>query len=148
MIKVVLDTNVLISATLSQKGKPAQILMLAREGKIELLFSTATTKELWDVLHYQRIKARLEKLKIPLSLAEEFLKGLVKASTLVLVNMEVDVIKDDPSDNVFLACAIEGQANFIISGDNHIKALEHYQEIQIMDPAEFLELMESSPHAA
>lgn len=144
MIKVVLDTNVLISATLSRKGKPAQILMLAREGKIELLFSTATTKELWDVLHYKRITARLEKLKIPLSLAEEFLKGLVKASTLVLVNLEVDVIKDDPSDNVFLACAIEGQANFIISGDNHIKTLGQYQEIQIMDPAEFLELMESA----
>lgn len=144
MIKVVIDTNVLISAILSQKGKPAQILMLAREGEIELLFSASTTKELWDVLHYQRIKARLEKLEIPLSLAEEFLKGLVKASTIVVVNLEVDVIKDDPSDNIFLACAIEGQANFIISGDNHIKALEQYPKIPIMNPADFLELLESS----
>ena len=143
MIKVVLDTNVLISAILSAKGTPAQILGLVREDKIELLFSTATTQELWDVLHYQRIKDRLEKLKIPLSIAEEFLKGLIKASTIVLVTKEVDVIKDDPSDNIFLACAVEGQANFIISGDNHIKQLGQYQGIQILEPAAFLALMKN-----
>jgi len=143
MTKVVLDTNVLVSAILSATGKPAQILGLAREEKIELLFSASTTKELWAVLHYQRIMARFEKLKIPLSLVEEFFKGLIKASSIVLVNQEVDIIKDDPSDNVFLACALEGRANFIVSGDNHIKKLGQYQGIQIMDPTEFMAIMQS-----
>lgn len=144
MIRVVLDTNVLVSAILSPQGKPAQILGLAREEKIELLFSAAMTRELWDVLHYQRIIAHLEKLNVPLSLVEEFIKGLIKASTIVMVHQEVDVSKDDPSDNIFLACALEGQANFIVSGDNHLKKLGQYQEIQIIEPADFLAIMKKT----
>jgi predicted nucleic acid-binding protein len=54
----------------------------------------------------------------------------------------VDVIKNDPSDNIYLVCAVEGKAaNFIVSGDAHLKNLHSFQSIPILDPATFLRSM-------
>jgi predicted nucleic acid-binding protein len=52
----------------------------------------------------------------------------------------LDVIKDDLTDNIILACAVEGGADFIISGDSHLLGLESFKEIEIVAPATFLEL--------
>lgn len=138
MIRAVIDTNILISALLSAQGAPAQILRMEREGRIELVFSPDTVQEHWRVLHYRKIEKRLEKLHVPLATVEQFLMNLVKASTLVPGTMKVDAIEADPSDDIFLACAIEGQANFIISGDHHLLELGTFQGIQIVEPATFV----------
>ena len=140
MIRVVLDTNILISALLSAKGAPAEILRLERKGEIELVFAPETVDEHWRVFHYSKIEERFKKLKVPLETVEQFIMSLVKASVLVPGKFKVDAIKSDPSDNIFLACAIEGQADFIISGDHHLLELGIFQEIEIVDPATFLEI--------
>lgn len=48
-------------------------------------------------------------------------------------------VKADPKDNMILSCAVEGGADFIVSGDEHLKALKVYEGIRILEPARFLE---------
>jgi uncharacterized protein len=135
----VIDTNILISAFLSAQGAPAQILRLALEGKLELVFSPHTVKEHWQVLHYSKIRSRLRKLKISLKTAEGTLQRLVDISHLVAGKVKVDIIAADPSDSIFLACAVEGHADCAISGDHHLRDLETCQGIPIMEPSTLLE---------
>jgi uncharacterized protein len=51
--------------------------------------------------------------------------------------LAVEAIKDDPSDNIYLACAVEGKADFVVSGDAHLRNLKSFQAIRIVDPATF-----------
>jgi len=55
--------------------------------------------------------------------------------------LNVSAIVDDPSDNIYLACAVEGHANFIVSGDHHLTDLKTYLGIPIVNPANFLKLI-------
>lgn len=140
-MRVVIDTNVLISALLSAKGAPALVLRLALEGKIDLVFSPQTVDEHWRVLHYSKIQKRLSKLEISMETAERALRHLVEISLIVSGKKRVAVIADDPSDNAFLACAAEGTADIIVSGDRHLKKLKTFEGIRILDPATFLDII-------
>ncbi|MFC1534671.1 putative toxin-antitoxin system toxin component, PIN family [Thermodesulfobacteriota bacterium] len=51
---------------------------------------------------------------------------------------EVNKIKDDPTDNMFLACALEGKADYVVSRDPHLKDFKHYQGVQIIDATTFI----------
>ena len=53
----------------------------------------------------------------------------------------LEVSKEDPTDNIILACAAEGKADFIISGDSHLLRRANFEEIEIVAPATFLELV-------
>jgi predicted nucleic acid-binding protein len=53
----------------------------------------------------------------------------------------VDVIKDDPDDNIILGCALGAQADYLVSGDAHLRQLGGYEEIQIVSPSEFLVIL-------
>ena len=55
----------------------------------------------------------------------------------------VEAVAVDPADDMVIACALEGQADFIISGDHHLTDLESYRGIKIIDPATFYELLSS-----
>jgi len=138
MIRIVLDTNVLVSAILIPQSKPAKILTLAREGRIRLIFSVNTLKELYQVLHYSRLLALIKKKGISLNLIDDFLKNIAQSAIITAGKIKVKVIIEDPADNMFLACAVEGQVDFIVSGDQHLKNLKIFQGITIVDPAKFL----------
>ena len=58
--------------------------------------------------------------------------------------LRIEAIAEDPEDDKFIAAAIEGGADYIVSGDNHLKALNSYQEIRIVSPSEFVQILESS----
>jgi len=141
MIRVVLDTNILISAVLSPKGLAAQILIYERNGKIELAFSPGTGKEVFRVLDSPKIKALLKKRGVSLQQVESFLKSLIGMSVATAGSVQVDTIQDDPSDNMFLACALEAQADFIVSDDAHLNKLKSFHGIQIVDSLVFLKVM-------
>lgn len=55
--------------------------------------------------------------------------------------IQADVILDDPTDNKFLACALEGNAGYIVTGDQHLLRLKTYQEIDILTPRQFLDIL-------
>lgn len=140
MYKIVLDCNVLISGLMTPRGNPARILRLAYERNVELLVSPEIIKEYWRVLHYPKIAKRLEKVGIPLAMAENILKNFNEIATVTLGILEVKVIKNDPTDDKFLSCAVEGKADFIVSGDEHLLSVKEFENIIILTPQAFLEM--------
>ena len=139
MIKVVLDANVFASALLSPYGKPAKILDYVLDGQIRLVASLPIIQEMERVLNYPKLAARH-------GLAEEgireLLYGFLGIITMVEDDTPVEVIKEDPSDNKYLLCSDLAGADFIVSGDAHLLKLGNYKGIQIVTPAQFLDLVE------
>lgn len=138
-MRFVVDTNVFVSALISPRGTPAQIL--AHEFPFELITSEEILGELNRVLHYDRIQKRY-------NLNEEIISGYLstirKDSQVVEITSQVTVIEKDPSDNKFLACALEAKADYIVSGDPHLTELETFEGIPVVIPRAFLELLERS----
>ena len=130
MLKVALDTNVLVSATLFG-GNPEKILDLAEEGKIKILISEEMLEEFTEVLQ--------EEFGFSSSMAELAASGIREISTLITPTQRLSVIKEKEADNRVLECAVEGKAQHIVSGDTkHLQPLREYQEIKILSPAQFL----------
>jgi len=133
-VKVVLDTNVYISAVLFGR-KPEEIRKLSQEGKIELLVSEAIIAEVAEVL---RRKFDWESWQI-----SQIINEIRETTTLVIPNQTLSVIKKDEGDNRVLECAVEEKAQYIISGDkSHLLPLKEYQGIKILSPDQFLREME------
>lgn len=137
MVKVVIDTNVIVSAAKSSDGNPARIFeMLLLEEIINY-----TTKEI-----IEEIKEVLARPRIKLNLLEqEFIINNYKRFSIKIETMsKFDIIKEDPDDNKFLECAFDGKAVYIISGDDHLLNLKEFKGIKILTPAEFVRLMQKN----
>ena len=130
MFKVVLDTNVLISAILFG-GFPRKCLELAIEGEIELYISKEIIREVEGVLSREKFNIAEENLRYIIS-------SLDSIAEFVNPKNKLDIIKKDPQDNKILECAIESEADFIISGDTHLLELSEFQKIKILETADFI----------
>jgi hypothetical protein len=128
--KIVVDTNILISA-LGWDGKPRALFMRILDSEFELLISRKQLFEIRRVLEYPKFSFSHEQ-------KERFLKILLKAACLVDTEISIDVIKEDPSDNVLIECAMEKDARYIVSGDKHLRKLKSYKGIAIMTVEQFL----------
>lgn len=138
-MKVVIDTNVIISGLISVSGPPAQIIQLWVDGKIIICLSAEIVEEYIAVLlrpKFNPLGSALERYKL--------ISGLVELDNTIIVNPDFipDIIHEDPDDNVFLACAVEAKAKIIISGDDHLLDLAEYKGIRIISPADFLRGLE------
>ena len=143
MIRAVFDTNVFISALFNPKRPPAQLLELALQGKIKLIISPHLLGEIERVLTYPRVQKLLKKRKTTPREIEEAIFKTLKISVWAPGNLTVEAIPDDPADDLVLACALEGHADVIVSGDHHLLDLKSYQGIDIVSPAEFLKMLEN-----
>ena len=133
MHRVVLDTNILISA-LGWDGNERKILKKCIQGDIQLIESLELLNELIKVLQRQKFNFISARKKA------EFLKYLVEISELVYPKERLNLIIEDPTDNKVLECALKGNANYIISGDLHLLNLEEFRKIKIVNPTKFLKL--------
>jgi uncharacterized protein len=128
-MRVVLDTNVLISALLFG-GIPREILHGCVQGEPPLVISDAILDELQGVLRRKRF-----------GLAADRVRAIVyEMSTIgdvVTTTSRVKVISEDPSDNAVLECALDGKADHIVSGDGHLLELGDYRGIEIIDPRRY-----------
>ncbi len=129
--KVVLDTNILISA-LGWNGKPRQIFRNCIEGDLELIISSQQLEELVRVMNYPKFQFTQEE-------KEHFLNILLSMANLVEIRGNIQLIKEDPDDNVILETAIIGKVNYLISGDPHLLNLKEVMSIKIVTAAEFLD---------
>ncbi len=133
MIRVVLDTNVYLSAILFG-GKCAHFRELARKGKIEIFVYEFILAEIAGVL---RRKFEWENWQITLVLEE-----IRSFTTLVVPYRKLDVIENDEADNRILECALEARAHYVVSGDKrHLLPLKEFEGIKIINPGEFLKLL-------
>jgi uncharacterized protein len=129
-LRVVVDTNVYISAFLHPEQPTFQIFQYAAEKRYCLVTSPAIVQEVGRVLR--------EKFGIADQIRICRLKGLVRAAELLTPTTILNVITNDPPDNRILECAIDGKENLIVSGDNHLRCLKEYQGISIIRPTDLL----------
>lgn len=139
MIRIVLDTNVLVSAHLTRNSKAERILSLAETGIIEIYLSPHIFRELEITLLSPKLTKIHKDTPKQVQHSIKLLKEFVKVSPGLI---EVDGVRADPDDNKILACAIEARADFIISGDHHLTDLKEYKSIRIVNPDTFLKLIE------
>ncbi len=138
MIVAVLDTNVLVSAAIKAGGIPAQIIADAEEYFIWLT-SEYILQETADVLARKHIQSRYRQ-RVTQARRNEFFTEVRRAAVIVKVKTTLAVssdVKDDP----VLASAVDGSANYLVTGDQDLLELGTYQEVQIVTPAEFLEIL-------
>lgn len=130
-MKVVADTNVLVSALIFPGGSPEAFYRLVLEGRIELVTSRPLLTELGRVL--------TEKFGWEPDRAEEAVGQVVRLAAIVDPREALSEIEADPADNRVLEAAAEGGADVIVSGDRHLLALGSWRGIQIQPPALFVE---------
>jgi putative PIN family toxin of toxin-antitoxin system len=138
-MRVVIDTNVFISAMLSTHGPPGRILHSAREGSgPQLILSRPLISEYRRVALYPSV-SRLHSLTP--SEVDRFIDGLRTLAILVDQLPDIQIVTDDPDDNLIVATALAGEADYIVSGDRHLLRLQAVDEIRVVTPAAFLLLM-------
>ncbi len=82
------------------------------------------------------------KLNLPTAYIDSFEEELLRVATLVVPSKKIDIIKEDPDDNKVLECAIEGNVDYIISGDRHLLKLKEYSGIRIVWASWLLKILE------
>lgn len=133
-MRVVLDTNVILSAFLWQKGlRP--VYTAVKSGTITPCFNQETWNELDRTLNYARLKKQLSKIGVD---PNNTLKLIASRSYFTLLKRHTAVIQEDYSDNYILACALSARAFCIVSGDKHLLNLKIFQSIPIMKPKKFI----------
>jgi putative PIN family toxin of toxin-antitoxin system len=135
--RVVIDTNVLVSGIIQKKGFPYKVIKAWEDNDLALITSEFLISEVRKVLHYEKIQVRYNLKDEEI---EQILLNLMRYSIFVDDLPKLNVIKDDPADNNILSAAIEGKADYIISGDSHLLNLESYKGIRILTPKEFCEM--------
>jgi putative PIN family toxin of toxin-antitoxin system len=138
MIRALLDTNVLVSAAIKPDGKPSQILQQAG-ARFELLCTEYILAELEDVLARPHIQKKYRELVSP-ERREQFLALLRGLADLVEVQTELSVVPDR-EDNVVLAGAVDGAADYLVTGDPHLLEVKEQLGCQVITPDTFLQLL-------
>ena len=133
MLKVVIDTNVFISSFFG--GIPREIIDYWKKGEITLCLSQEIIEEYIEVLNRLGLKDKNEIQNLTKLFAEGY-NSIFTAKT-----PDIEVIEDDPDDNKFIECAVALDSKIIISGDNHLKLLKKYVDIEIISPQKFMEGM-------
>ena len=128
-VRVVLDTNVLVSA-LGYGGKPEDCLVTAMDEAVPV-----TSEEILDEV--DRVMG-YDDLPIEPSERREFLRVLRGVSEVVNPDERIDAVEDSDDDK-FLEAAVEADADYIVSGDDDLLSVGEFRETEILSPAEFLE---------
>jgi len=139
-MKVVLDTNVWLSA-IFWKGEAYKIVELCIKNKINIMMSQNIIKEIVNVLNkeekFQRsIIDRNEKI-------EDLIRTILSISNLIETKSKLDIVKDNPKENIILEVALDGKVDYIISYDKHLLNMLEFREIKIMQPNDFLKTLKS-----
>lgn len=135
-MRIVVDTNTLVSGLIRRGGPPARVLDLWRTGGLTVLISRELVEEYRDVLTRDRFRALgtiAERL--------DLLAALLDLDNVhpVLPSERFAVVERDPDDNRVPECAVSGRADAVVTGDDDLLALETFRGIPILSPARFLE---------
>ena len=135
-LRAVIDTNLFISGLFAKDSFSAQLQDLWINQNFELVTSVEIIKEISRVLNYPRIQERFKPTEENI---RRFFRLIFRKAIISKDIYQTDKIADDPTDNKFLACALEKRADYIVSRDPHLRNLKHYHGIQIVDVTTFIE---------
>ena len=136
MTSAVYDTNILISGLFWQ-GVPRRVLHLARNGKVQAITCQALLDELKDVLVRPNKPFQLSEQEVDRVL------GDVLTFSRIVSPVEIPQVCRDPNDNIVLACALAGKADYVVTGDPDLLALQKHQQIKIVTAREFLDTVQT-----
>jgi len=135
MLRVVLDTNVIVSGVIADQGVPFQILKSWEKGELVVIVSEPILQEVDQVLRYPRIK---DKRHLTERDIRNVLRSLRRNGLSTPAETGIEAIPEDPEDNKFIIAAVEGEADYIVSGNSHLRDLKSYRGIKIVSPSEFV----------
>ena len=130
MTKVVVDTNVFVSSFFG--GNPRKIVNLWKTGEVTLCLSRPIIDEYIEVLRRLGLQDGKELGEL-LGLFARGFHVVFTANT-----PELHVVEDNPDDDKFIECAVALKADYIISGDKALTAIQEYMDIKIVNPKEFI----------
>jgi putative PIN family toxin of toxin-antitoxin system len=132
LLRVVIDTNVLVSAFMAD-GKPRRfVLKLLEEHK--LILSRQMLAELADVL-------TRDKFNVKSSQIDRYLASLARKSRIISAGSHFKVVSEDPDDDTVLNTAYKGKADYIVTGDRHLIALKEFKMIKIVNVTQMLDTL-------
>lgn len=144
MLRVVLDSSVLVSGFLTEGGATATLLTRYRQGAFALNISpwivTETERALLRPRNVNRYRYRPEDVR-------QFLDGLAGSAQILPDAPVVPAVTRDPSDDWVIACAVAARADYLVTGDDDMLVLAEYQGIQIVTPRKFLDLLDASRYS-
>ena len=130
-MRIVLDTNVFIAAYFNRRSASARILDLCSD-EYELVISTRLLREVESILRNIRAeRGFLDKVR-----------GIFMGALRVRPTKRLFAIKEDPDDNKFLECALEGKADYLITSDRHLLKLGNFAQTRICKPTQFFKLQQ------
>lgn len=136
--RLVYDTNVIVSAVLTPGGICEQLLHMVSEREVTHVVSPAILNE------YQRVLTRDSLSRIhrwtPAQVSA-LVESIAEHSVIVDPQEVPVIIESDPSDNVFVAAAVTGSAEFIVSGDQHLLGLRSHRGIEVLRPHEMFHFL-------
>lgn len=142
MLRAVIDTNLLVRYLLTRGPTLAQLISLWENERFVYLTSPAILDELCDVLQRPSLRVRFR-------VDPQLLLDLVRAETTQTSGkLVVSGVCRDPKDEIFLACAVEGRADYLVTGDKDLLDLGDYAAVPIIRPEVFVALFDAPAHAA
>jgi len=137
-MRIVLDVNVYISAVITGRGNPAEIIERWKRGEFDVVISSPILEELERVIHYPRIQ---ERYVLPEHQVRQFLRLIRSQAVAVDPSIEITAVEEDSTDNRYLECAVTGEASYIVSGDSHLLRLKEYHGVVVLNPTGFLAVL-------
>lgn len=135
-IKAVFDTNVLISAWF-WVGNESKLIESVEEGLLDGYSSEQLMEELCEALRYPKFNLTQDEV--------ETIRGYyMLLFQIVRPKQTVNIITEEPEDNRVLECALEAQADYIVSGDHHLLNLEEFRGIRIVTAAELTKILHNT----
>lgn len=135
-IKAVIDTSVMLSVAFPKAGLAKELRDMIADGAFTLVTSKELMAELYRVIHYPRILKQFKPSKEDI---DEFIGLVMEKALITRGRYKLEKIKDDPTDDMFLACAMEAKADYIVSRDPHLRNLKHFHGVKIIDVKAFVE---------
>jgi len=135
MMRVILDTNVLLAALISQHGPPDVIYRAWRAARFDLITATEQLDKLRRVSRYPKLQAIL-----PAHRVGTMINNMQRATVLKrLLHLQDDIETDDPDDAFLLAMALTSEADYLVTGDRHSGLLQrgNLGRTRILPPAAF-----------
>ncbi len=132
MLKVVLDTNIFVSSIFWKRGNPHKVVELVLDKKTHAFTSIEILQELEKILR-RDFEEPDEKIHKQINLILEY-------ATVTKTDTKLNVVKDDPDDNKILECAVSCNADYVVTGDNHLLDLREFRGIKIVTAKKFLEI--------
>jgi putative PIN family toxin of toxin-antitoxin system len=137
-MNVVLDANIYVSALITAGGNPAQILTRWQEGEIDVVVSDEIIEEIRRVTSYPKLWERYRSVR---ENRDELIERLREIAIVVEPSRTLSAVLQDESDNRYVECAIEGRAEYIVTGDPHLLDIREYQGVEILSPAALLAVL-------